>query len=284
MRVLGDLGQFFAERCQTKKAVENLKTALKLARAVYLKNPHTFLAKILNDLGAIIGNLLNAESVKYFPPERLEESLLYFQEAKEIMDQILGPGHAHPDTSNILNNMGAIYLELNDLSKALQCFTDAFNINSVIYGEDSICGNMTAIRSNVAYTLEKMGIYSEAKEYYIKAVKIARKMSLNKNTCSVVLVNLYRLGLVCEELGEGDEALKHLEEARKIAKETGCKEWCKEWVMVCVLAQLMKKYAMMGSIIKSIMCYLEAGEMAKSLPTDDSLPQLIMDVLKLMKI
>ncbi|XP_028410641.1 uncharacterized protein LOC114533329 [Dendronephthya gigantea] len=284
MMVLGDLGQFFAERCQTNKAVENLEAALKLARAVYRKNPQVFLAKILNDLGTIIGNLLNAESVKNFPPERLGQSLLYFQEAKEIMDEILGPGHAHPYTSNTLNNMGAIYLELDDLSKALQCFKDAFNINSVIYVEDSICGNMTSIRSNIAYTLEKMGFYNEAKDYYIKAVKIARKMSLNKKTCSIVLVNLYRISLICEEFGERDEELKHLEEARKISKETRCKEWCKEWVMVCILVQLMRKYAMMGSIVKSIVYYLEAREMAKSLPTEDFLPQLIMDVLKLMEI
>ena len=261
--------------------MKNLETALEQARSFYHEKPHVILAEILSSLGKVLDN-----SGKY------QESLTYFEEAKKVMDQILGPDHAHPLTSSILDDMGTIYLTLKDFFKALQCYKDAFNMNSVLYGErgengeNGSCGNMIGVCLGVAFTAELLGIFSLAKEFYTKAVKIKRQFVFAKNTCSSVnyvldfVHCLYRLGAACEVLGERDEALKHLEEARKIAKDAPFKDW----VVVDVFVQLIKKYAKMGSINKSIMCYLEAGEMAKSLPKDDSLTPSTLDMLKLMKI
>ena len=279
--VVTNLGIFYDQIRQTDKAVKNLETALEQARSFYHEKPHVILAEILHSLGKVLDNT-----------GKSQESLTYFEEAKKVMDQILGPDHAHPVTSSILYYMGTSYLMLNDLFKALQCFKDAFNMNSVLYGErgengeNGSCGNMEGVCLNLAFTAELLGIFSLAREYYTKAVNIKRRYAFAKNTCSSVnyafdvVYCLYRLGAACEVLGERDEALKHLEEARKISKDAPFKDW----VVVNVFVQLIKKYAKMGSIIKSIMCYLEAGEMAKSLPKDDSLPPSTLDMLKLMKI
>ena len=106
------------------------------------------------------------------------------------MDQILGPDHAHSLTSSILYDMGTSYLLLDDLLKTLQCFKDAFNINSVLYGENGekreygSCGNMEGVCLKLAFTAEMLGIYSLAKEYYTKSVQIKRGYFLVKNTSS----------------------------------------------------------------------------------------------------
>ena len=106
-------------------------------------------------------------------------------------------------------------------------------------------------------------------------------MSSTNSSCRrSVVVNLYRLSWICEVLGEQDEALKHLEEAREIANDAGFKHW----IVVDVLVSLIKKYAERECMIKSMVCYVEAGEMAKSLPKHDSLPPSVVEMLKLMKI
>lgn len=142
-----------------------------------------------------------------------------------------------------LRKLGIHYFHRSDLPKALQCFKDALSMNSKICGENSINDTMGTLCLNFAFTAVVMGKLNLAKEYYIKAVTIYRTISLTENTCgSSVVSGLYYLSLICETLGEHDEALKHSEEAREFAKDTGIK------VRV-----------------------VEAGELAKSLPKDDSL-------------
>ena len=272
IRVLKALGTFFSKRRQTNEAVKNLESALEEAKTVYHEKPHIIMAQIRNDLGLALMD------------ENLEKSLLHFQKAKQIMDQIIGSNHAHSlyiTSLVILYNIGSNYLHRGDLAKAFQYFKDALNMSSIIYGENIINETMGGLCSNFACTAEKMGKFSLAKEYYTKAIKINRKRSLTKTSCNCyVVANLHRLSWTCEALGEQDDALKHLEEAREIAKDAGFKHW----IVVDILVSLIKKYAEMGCMIKSIMCYVEAGEIAKSLPKDDSLALSILEMLQLMKI
>ena len=269
IEALINLGAFFFDRGQTREAIENFQNALKLAREINNKKPHDLLARSLSNTGAAL-----------VVAGKLEESLLYLVEAKEVMDKLLGPNHSHPLTSSILYNLGTSYHMLGDLSNALSCLENALNINCKLYGEMSSRGDMEGICSNIALILKKMKLYGRAKEYFTKTIEFAKKNPLTKDNCFVFIKYLYHLAMTCVKLNEGNETLKHLEEARMIAKVTSFRDW----VVVHVLVLLIMKYAAMGLTSKSIICYIEAREIAKSLPTEHSLPHGVSEMLKLMNI
>ena len=246
----------YYEVCETEKAVKNLESAIQQARTLYHGKPHVIIAEILR---------IQARGLT--KAGKLMESISYYQQRKEVMDQILGPNHAHPITLSFLGEMGAIHFKLNDLPKALQCFEDAYNMNANIYGENG--NKMESICSYLAGIAEEMGILRLVKKYYSKAFKTCltknkRPGVYHTDYTLQLLKFLYRLSVVCTGLGEHNEALKNLEEVRKMANDAGVKHW----IVVEVLVQLIRKYAQMGYIIKCIVCYVEAGEIAKSLPKD----------------
>ena len=274
------LGIFYRKISQTNKAVKYLESALQQARSLYCDKPHILIAQVLRSLGSC---LIDAEMYR--------ESLLYIEEAKQIMDHVLGAKYAHPTTSDILFKMGESYLMLIDLSKAFQCFQDAFDMNLVLYAEDAVnicCGNNEAVSASLAFTAQLLGNFTVARECYVTAIKIKRAAALVKNTSSSlvhaldIVSCLYFQGLCCEALGERIEALALLEEAKDISTDAGLKDW----VVVDILVQLVRKYAQVESIFKSVMCYVEAGQMASNLPKENYyLPSLsTLEMLKLMKI
>ena len=278
IEVLENLGIFYCKLSQTDKAVKYLESALQQARSFYFDKPHIHIAQVLSSLGNCL-----IDAGKY------QESLLYIEEAKQIMDHVLGAKYAHPTTSDILFKMGTSYLMLNDLSKAFQCFQDAFDMNLVLYGEDAesiCCGNNEAVCGDLAFTAQLLGNFTVARECFATAIKIKRAAALVKNTSSSlvhaldIVSCLYYQGRCCEALGEQIEALALLEEAKDISTDAGLKDW----LVVDILVQLIRTYAQMGSIFKSIMCYVEAGQMASSLPKDNYCPLSTLEMLKLMKI
>ena len=269
--VLNDFGVVFLRKRQMEKAIENFESALKLARAVNDKKPHRNLAHILKNMGIALGLA-----------GMFHKSLLYCAEAKEIMDELLGPNHLHPLTSCIFVLMAKNHHSLGDLPEALQCFNDAFKMNCQLYGENSNCGEMETICFEIGMTLAGMTCSDEAKKYFMKALQIAKKIPLTKKKCCNAMKILHHLASTCSMFGQHNEELMHLEEARKIAKDTGYKDW----VVVCILIELTKKYAEMTCTSESLLCYLEAKEIAKSLPREHFLPDFMLDLdmLKLMKI
>ena len=119
----------------------------------------------------------------------------------------------------------------------------------------------------VAGTIEqryRMGRHD--KEYYSKAVNYGNKIPVTKTSFYCLAANLYRLSLVCEALGEHDEALKHLDEAKSIAKVGGL---YRNWILLVVLLKLRKKYEEMGSLDKSDEYLREAKCVAENLYLDD---------------
>ena len=128
--------------------------------------------------------------------EKYRESLLYIEEAKQIMDHVLGVKYAHPTTSDILFEMGRC-LVLIDLSKVFQCFQDAFDMNLVLYGEDAesiCCGNNEAVCADRAFTAQLLGNFTVARECYVTAIKIMRVAALVKNTSSSLV---HAFDIVC---------------------------------------------------------------------------------------
>lgn len=256
---LNNLGNFFSRRYHTNEAVKYLESALEQARAVYVGKPHLTVALTLSNLGVALKRA-----------EKSEESLPYFQEAKEIMNQILGPDHTHPITSDILNNLGTIYQDLLRPEEALQCYKDVHKMNSIIYGEDGVSDAMATVFSNIACVSEELEDFDQAKEYYIKAVEMDRKITSTKNVFSFLVSSL---------LGEEEESLKHLEEAREVSKSAGS-----ETLMVAtVLLELGMKYNELGYVEKSKICLQETKEIAESLAQSDGSSDSVMELLELLK-
>ncbi|XP_028410545.1 uncharacterized protein LOC114533242 [Dendronephthya gigantea] len=115
---LKHLGNFFYGRGQLIKAVESFENALKQQRILFQGKPCITISETLSYLGKALKS-----------SEKLNESLQYFQEAKDIMEMTLGPDYEQPLASDILNNMGAIYKELGDLRKAKECCTKALDVD-----------------------------------------------------------------------------------------------------------------------------------------------------------
>ena len=104
------------------------------------------------------------------------------------------------------------------------------------------------------------------KKYYSKAVNYGNEIAVTKTSFYYLAANLYRLSLVCEALGENDEALKHLDEAKRIAKVGGSH---RNWMLLVVLLKLRKKYEEMGSLDKTDQYLREAKCVAENIYLDD---------------
>ena len=102
------------------------------------------------------------------------------------------------------------------------------------------------------------------KKDYTEAVNYFKKIPLTKTSSPYHAANLYRLSLACEKLGEDDEALQHLHEAKRIAKVGGS---YRNWMWLVVALKLRKKYEEMGWNSKK---YLrEAEYIAENIYLDD---------------
>ncbi len=188
------MGEFFLQRKETNKAVECLKSGLEQARSLYHGKPCVLYVKALNDYGVALKRA-----------ERFEESLLYLKEAKEMMDELQGPQHAHHLTSTILNNIGTVHCERGDILEALQSFKDALDTDPVMSGENEgsqvnmgkivICMNVVeammrlqtvAISDEDAIKHARIfaglshkysGIFKQAQEHFIKSVSMKKAAS-----------------------------------------------------------------------------------------------------------
>lgn len=254
---------------QKDKAVEILEDALEQARVFYCAKPHFTFVEVLINLGVVLGSVQNVN---------FQKCLQYFQEAREMMDGILGPNHAHSLTSEILQNTAQIYYDLDDLVKAQQYLRDVLNMNSVICGENGVNNTMATVCSNLGLVAEKMGNPSQAKDYYSEAVKIRNKLiSLSKNTDFDLFDNLYRLSLTCEALGEEDEALKLLQEATEIDKAVGSENWPIWDVLLKVNLQFG-----IASFAKLLTRFQEGLQVARAAREEDSPPESL-KYLKVLK-
>ena len=88
----------------------------------------------------------------------------------------------------------------------------------------------------------------QEKENYTKVVNYAKNIPVTKTSFHHFAANFYRLSLVCEARDEQDEALKYLDEAKRMAKVGGL---YRNWMLLVVLLKLTKKYEEMGSLDKS---------------------------------
>ncbi len=261
------LGELYSKRLETSKAVKSFQDALKEARAMC--HTRVLLVLVLISFG---------EALK--KAGKLQEALRCFQEAKETMNEIHGPVHADRLTAKILYSLGTIYDDLGDLAKALESYENALNMYSVIYGENNVNETFAIVSLKTACVAQRVGNFIQAKKCFTEGVNIFRKSPITKNTCYCVVSSLFRLSSICEVLGERDEALKHLEEAREVAKVVDFNH-----VMVLdVLYKLSNKYNNeMRSFEQFMVCFQEFNEMAQNVIVDDSMPPYLIEMIELLK-
>ena len=267
-------GVFYSKRRRMNEALKCYESALEHVIKVY-EEPVEDRASILHNLG-FISNQQNQKT------KSLRNTI---QKAKEVMYKIQRPDLIIDKTLETIRFVGTNFYFLGQFDEAYQCLKDALEMKNKIYGENGNADEGERIFTFLGMTAQGLGKFTEAKKYLTKAVKIGKeKISSTKNTCSplvpFLVENLVCLGEICEGLNEPVEELKHLEEARKIVKNAGFMDWPSFGVLIT----LIKKYAVMGSIEKCLMCYIEAGGMAKNLPKVDCLPLEMLEMLKLMNI
>ena len=255
------LGDLFLRRNQINRAVENFKRALELVKKV---NPGQLdHAEMLNSLGEAVHRA-----------GMLDESLQYFQEAKEILDNHIEVEYL---TSKILNNIGTTYDSLGEFLLAFQCFKDAVDM-TIISGklDNVLCWNManTMKRLSVTSISKTRGVSQSKGQSAVvvdedveidESIETDVKMPITKEKCLGFLNTCYQLSLFSKELGKQDEMLKYLEEARVIAKVFDYK--CGRVVLILLLLSM--TYGEMRSFDKMRSYYEGAKEMAKTLPPED---------------
>ena len=93
-----------------------------------------------------------------------------------------------------------------------------------------------------------IGDLKQAREYGTKSVDVDRKLSKTIDGCPSVAFRLHTLSEICHALGEQDEALKRLEEARAILQAASSRHA----LLLMILSELMIRYYLMGSIDKLV--------------------------------
>ncbi len=115
--------------------------------------------------------------------------------------------------SVFIGNLGVVYDDLGDYSKAISYHEQALKIFREI-GDKKKEG---ADLSNLGVVYRHLGDYPKAISYYEQALKISREIGDKK----VIGNNLNNLGVVYENLGDYVKSISYYEQALKIQKEIG---------------------------------------------------------------
>ncbi|MBC7862053.1 MAG: tetratricopeptide repeat protein, partial [Bacteroidia bacterium] len=114
-----------------------------------------------------------------------------------------------------LNNLGAIYSELDDYDKAIEYYIKSMKIKEGLNDQKSIALSL----SNIGYNYKSKGDFKKAEEYYLKSLAI-RKATGDKLGIAQSLNNL---GLLYKTKKDLDKAIVYYNESLKLFEEVGDK-------------------------------------------------------------
>ena len=235
------LGKLFLKRNQIDRAREYFKSALEQAEKHFPGQRQV--ADILSHLGEAA-----------YQARLWDECLWYLKEAKKILDNHIDVSYP---TLPVLFNIGISYSRLGESFLAFQSYKDALDSFDMTITSGTFYNDLCWGMACTVFELTRLNIRVIEKD--------GKDIPSTKDTCPNNVNHLYRASLFRTVRKEQDEALKHLEEAKEIAKRFDYK--CGRVVLVLLLLSM--TYGCMGFFEKSRSCYEEAKEMAKSLPPDD---------------
>jgi tetratricopeptide (TPR) repeat protein len=145
---------------------------------------------------------------------RLDEALLGYQRAREILEQTLGP--QHPDVAAAISNIGLMYQDQGRHEEALTQYQRALEIQQHALGPEhpDVASSLNDI--GVVYQLEER--YEEALEVHQRALGISeRAFGLHFN----VLRDLFGVSNAQLALGRPADAVVLLERALELCDAAG---------------------------------------------------------------
>ena len=139
-------------------------------------------------------------------------ALEYFFKALKLNEEI---GNKRSQAINF-QNIGIVYAELNDFTKALEYYFKAKKINEEI-GEKQ---NQIIILENIGNVYYNLGEYSKALDYYYKSLEISEEIGDKISQAT----NFIYIGRIYEAHGDNKEAIKNYFKALKINEKAEFKE------------------------------------------------------------
>ncbi|HEY1039340.1 MAG TPA: tetratricopeptide repeat protein [Bacteroidia bacterium] len=159
-------------------------------------------------------------------------------------------------TANCLNNLGSIYIELEDYEKALQYNENALAIFEENYKSGKSDQNQIAMAlGNIGRSHYYMNNFVKAKEYYLKSLHLS-KITGNKNRISLMMNNI---GSIFAEQQKYDSALVYFESCYQLQLELENKP-----MLITVLNNIAELYQKKQNFPKAIEYYNNGLNHAKS--------------------
>lgn len=182
-------------------------------------------------------------------------AIKYLEKALTMSEQLLI--HEHPLTVKVIRNLGVLYTQCGNYSKAMLYNVKALEVTKKYLGENhptiatsynnigAVCGfigdyekaldsyckaltiiekvfgvehiNATITMNNIGAIYDELGNYSKAKEYYFKALSIQEKMLGRLDPHTAT--SYQNIGLLYYHMGDYVAALDYLNESLSIEKE-----------------------------------------------------------------
>ncbi|CAF1182076.1 unnamed protein product [Rotaria sordida] len=150
-----------------------------------------------------------------FAESAIEKSALeFYEKALKTREKALPPNH--PDLATSYNNIGSVYDDMGDYSKALEFHEKSYQIF-----EKALPPNHPSLAisyGNIGQVYKNMGDYSKALEFYEKSLKI-REKALPPNHSSLA-TSYNNIGVAYFGKGDYSKALSFLEKALAIRQKS----------------------------------------------------------------
>lgn len=125
--------------------------------------------------------------------------------------------------ANVLTNIGAIHLQLQNFLDAKKYFTDALNAFNIIYSSKTDTTppyQLITIYNNLGIVHENLSEFNEGINFYLRGISLARRMPDSKSTLAMLYNNM---GSSYMKMGNSREALDAMSEALRIRESIGDK-------------------------------------------------------------
>ena len=137
-----------------------------------------------------------------------------FGKAAELYQVLLGKASSDTDRHDYLNQLGLVYDNIGEYSKALSYYERSLEIRKVALPPNH--PHLATSYNNIGMVYMNMGEYSKALSYYERSLEI-RKVALPPNHPD--LATFYNnIGLVYDNIGEYSKALSYYERSLEIRK------------------------------------------------------------------
>ena len=183
--LLNNIGSVFKTQKDYPKALENYNKSLKLKEEIGDKKG---IAISYNNIGFIYKTQALELKEKHAEgwDSLLKKAVSYYQKSLKMREE-LGDKRA---IANILNNIGVIYDDADDLDKALQYYSKALKLRQEISNKQGICSSLNAVGG----IYRKQGHYSIAEQNTLQSLALAREIGYPKeiSDAAETLFQIYR--------------------------------------------------------------------------------------------